>query len=316
MSVRKRNDRWEVRVRLGSGRRVEKTLPASATRTEALALEAQIRRAQIDTAIGRKPPRLIDDAITQWADSSARSLKSYEKDLKYRIDVLREYTRGQALEELANVATKVIKNGQENKLSPAAINRYLAILRRVGNLAFKWGWTDLAIGKRIELVSGERARHIYLTQAQVKGLAKAAGGEAGDAILFAALSGLRRSEQLRLRPSDVVDNAVLLDALTKSGRPRIIPLPAQAAAIARKRLPWKITESELRRAFEMAREGQGLGHIRFHDLRHAYASWLVQDGASLATVRDLLGHSSLAVTSRYAHLQRKDLVAATKGLKI
>jgi integrase len=45
-----------------------------------------------------------------------------------------------------------------------------------------------------------------------------------------------------------------------------------------------------------------IGHVRWHDLRHSYASWLIQDGVSLQTVCDLLGHASVLVTQRYAHL--------------
>jgi integrase len=46
----------------------------------------------------------------------------------------------------------------------------------------------------------------------------------------------------------------------------------------------------------------GLEHARLHDLRHTYASWLLQGGASLSEVAEVMGHSSITVTSRYAHL--------------
>jgi integrase len=58
----------------------------------------------------------------------------------------------------------------------------------------------------------------------------------------------------------------------------------------------------LRRQFERVKRKVGLAGFRFHDLRHSHASFLVQAGVPLNTVRDLLGHRSLAMTLRYAHL--------------
>lgn len=60
-------------------------------------------------------------------------------------------------------------------------------------------------------------------------------------------------------------------------------------------------------AARVATVGEGsrrraVGHVRPHDLRHTYASWLVQDGVPIQAVRDLLGHQSLITTQRYAKL--------------
>ena len=60
--------------------------------------------------------------------------------------------------------------------------------------------------------------------------------------------------------------------------------------------------ARLRRVWKSARTAVGRENLRFHDLRHSYASLLAQAGESMTTVRDLLGHSSLIVTSRYAHM--------------
>jgi integrase len=57
-----------------------------------------------------------------------------------------------------------------------------------------------------------------------------------------------------------------------------------------------------RRQWQQAWEQAGVGHIRLHDLRHTYASWLVQDGVPLQEVQRLLGHASIITTQRYAHL--------------
>jgi integrase len=141
-------------------------------------------------------------------------------------------------------------------------------------------------------------------------------GETRDAILFAALTGLRRGELLRLTPAMIVDGAVILDAQTKSGKPRIVPLPPEALRIAQERLPWNLTARVLRKDFDAARARAGLVHVQFRDLRHTYASWLAQSGKNLTMIRDLLGHANLAVTSRYSHLARPDLHQAVKGLRV
>lgn len=316
MSIRKRGNRYEVRVRIGSGQRIEKTLPVGATRQDAIALETSLRQRQIATAAGRQPSRLIDEAFDLWIETGASSLKSYKHDLSYKIDVLRGYTAGKSLDQIPDVASAITKACQAEGLTAATTNRYLAILRRAANLALRWGWTDKAIGKRIAMLPGERTRHVYLTAAQVNLLAKTAGGELGDLIRFAALTGLRRSEILRLTPASVVDGSVLLDSNTKSGKPRGVPLPPQALRIAQKRLPFTLGVSLINKQYRAARAACGLPAVRFHDLRHTYASWLMQAGAAITSVRDLLGHSSVAVTSRYSHHRRSDLVQATKGLKL
>lgn len=316
MSIRRKGARWEVRLRTGSGARVEKRLPLGATRADALALEAKIRREHIDHAAGRPTRRLIDDAIDEWVATSATRLKSWKSSLRYRVDVVREHTRRRYLDELPEVAQAIRRKGIAAGAAPATINRHLAVLRRVGNLAQRWGWTDSPLGKRVEMVGGEQARHVYLTPGQVRELAGRAGGAAGDAILFAALTGLRRAELLRLTKDMLRDGWIVLDAATKGGRPRAVPMPPQAARIAAKRVPWALTVDALRNAFETARGAAGLPHVRFHDLRHTYASWLVQSGQPLAAVRDLLGHSSLAVTSRYSHLAPEHLRRAVRGLEV
>lgn len=316
MSIRRKGNRWEVRLRLGAGRRVERTLPPGATRADARALETQIRRAQIDSATGRKPDRLIDDALDQWIATGADKLRSWKRDLQYRINVLREYTAGKPLEQLVTVAEKVKKDGQAEGLAAPSINRYIALLRRVGNLAERWGWTDLPLGRRVQLLPERSERHVYLTAAEVKKLARHAGQPVADMIHFSALTGLRLGEMLNIQPDQVRDGLLILSSDTKSGRPRGVPLPPDAAKIAAKRLPWGVSKDQLRDRFVEARKTAGMPTVRWHDLRHTYASWLVQAGQPLTAVRDLLGHSSLAVTHRYAHLAPAHLVQAVRHLPI
>lgn len=299
MSIRKRGDRYQVRIRVGSGRRLERTLPAGATLADARALEVTLGRARIDAASGRRPRYLIDQALQRWVDTSARNLRSWEKDLRYRVETLRTHTAGRYLEAVPDVADAIKRTGLTAGVAPATINRLLAMLRRVANLAERWGWTSEPLGRRVELVPGERPREVYVTPAQVRKLAAAADPLTRDFILFAALTGLRRSEILRLTPDDLRDGVVIVDSRSKSGRPRVVPLPAEAARIARRRVPFEIGVSLLTKRFRAAREAAGLPELRLHDMRHAFGTWLAEAGADGPTIRDVMGHSSLTVTSRY-----------------
>ena len=318
MSIRKHGTRWQVRIRVGSGRRIERSLPPGATRADAQALEARLRQQIIGSATGQQRWQ-IDDALDRWVAGDAQHLKSWARDLRYRVEIIRTYTAGQPLAALPDVADRIKRKGQDAGTTAATINRYLSLLRRIGNLAERWGWTELPLGRRVVMLPEVSQRHVYLTPAQVKRLADHADPVVADLIWFAALTGLRRGELLRLRPEQARDGVLALDAVTKSGKPRGIPMPPAAAGIARRRLPWGLEYWELRDRFEAARKAAGMPQVQFRDLRHTYASWLVQRGQSLGAVRELMGHSSATVTQRYAHLAPEHLrraVSVLDGLKV
>jgi integrase len=308
--IRKHGRRWQIRVSAGGGRRIERTLPVGATRRDALDAETALRRAQIDVAAGRAPQRLIDEALDRY-EQEAKHLKSYHHDLRYRIAILRSYTQKRWLGALSEVADTLRQEGARSDLAPATINRSLAILRRVGRLAERWGWIEHA--PPIDLLPGEKARHVYLTPAQVQALCRVTDETFADFIRFACLSGMRRAEILSLHAGSIRNGCAVID-LSKSGRPRNVPLPPEALRIAQERLPWRFGPVGVFRRFKAARDAVGLSHVRLHDLRHTYASWLVQAGQSLTAVRDLLGHSNLAVTSRYSHLAPEHLREAVNAL--
>jgi hypothetical protein len=118
-----------VRVAVGCGRRIERTLPPGATRADARALEARPGRQRIALATGAG--HQLDDALDRWQQDAAR-LKSWQRDLVYRIGIIRQYTAGVPLRDLPAVAERIKANAAGSTLTPAAVNRYLSILRRIG----------------------------------------------------------------------------------------------------------------------------------------------------------------------------------------
>ena len=303
--------RWRIEFTV-HGRRTRKLAPAGASKAEAEHWEAKARNRAWKGELGQKPPRTLAEAIRKWAEEELPRLKS-ETDTRNHAAQLLPYLTGAALEELPDVAERY--KADHRHLKPATVNRRLAILRRVGNLAHRrWSWTDEPLGDRVHLLSERNARHVYLTRDEILALAIAAPSTAiEDAILIAGYSGLRLGEIVRLKPASVVDGVIRLDADTKTGRPRSVPAhPALADALAR--LPLPVGKERIQQGFTQARKAVGLDHVHFHDLRHSFASLLVQAGVPLYTAGLLLGHASTRTTQRYAHLADDHLRAAIRKI--
>lgn len=313
MPVKQRSGTWTVSIGVG-GRRIRKALGKGATRQDALAYEARLRSEVIAGKLGKAPKKLLSEAVIRWQDTEAIRLKS-RRDLDAKVRVMLPHIRGRMLSQVVEAADAVKEAGAKDGLKAATLNRRLAILKRVAGLAYRqWGWLDKDLATGITLIPGETHRHAYLTPAQVDLIASACTNqEAGTLVRLASMSGLRVGELLKLKPESLSDGCLYLSE-SKNGKPRVIPLPAEALPLAAS-LPFQLSYWGLQKQFKRATKAAGLPGIRFHDLRHTYASWLVQAGVPLVAVRDLLGHCNLSVTSRYSHLDTGHLRDAVSKLR-
>jgi integrase len=311
MPIRKRGDRFQVRVQ-SNGRRAEKSLPKGAKRSDAVALEIALRKSVIDQTVGRPQRYTISQALDRWEESEARALRSWERDVRYRAAVVRQLAGDRQLDELPDLVDE-IKVGPSRAVSvrPARIG-----ISQLCDASEKWHWTDKPLGRQIERVPGERTRNLRLTSGQVHALMTRADPRLRDLVEFLALTGLRRSEALRLVPDDIRGGSIYVSELSKSGRARIVPLAPAALRIARRAIPFDLRTSSISKLWREARSAAGLPRARLHDLRHAFASWIMEQGTPATVVRDMLGHSSLAVTSRYTHSRPGDAAAAVKNLRV
>lgn len=309
MSVYKRGGVWWVSVSF-KGERIRQS--AGRDKEQAKALEARIRHEIHEYKMGKKPDRLWSEALTKWLDGECQRLKSWKK-YESHIRAIRPYTRHMRLSQTAQVVDNAKAGMLAESLSTATINRRIALIRRIVNLAYsEWDWLDKPIGKRISLLPENSQRHIYLQAAEVEALADACPNRAaGNMVRLAAYTGLRRSELFRLSRHDYRDGCLVLGTETKTKRPRIVPIPEHIVPIV-ERLPLPLSDPQLRKSWDKARKGCGLQHVRFHDLRHTYASWLVQSGVPLVAVQELLGHTTLSMTQRYAHLGSEHLQDAVR----
>ena len=143
---------------------------------------------------------------------------------------------------------------------------------------------------------------------------------AAQAIMLLLLTGARRSEVTQAKWEDVDwEKRVLLVPVAKSGRPRTIALNAGAFAVL-KSIPrdpecpyvFPTRHVGLFYPWDRIRRRAGLSDVRLHDLRHSFASFLVNQGVSLYVVQGLLGHASARMTQRYAHLAPQTLLDAAE----
>jgi integrase/recombinase XerD len=111
--------------------------------------------------------------------------------------------------------------------------------------------------------------------------------------------------------------------VTKSGVPRRVPLSDKAISVIKDLLgqrrrsdsPHLFTKTDgtrfvdMKNGFDAARKRAGLNDVKWHDLRHTFASWFVQAGGDLYHLSRILGHASVQMTTRYSHLRTDDLHA-------
>jgi integrase len=149
-------------------------------------------------------------------------------------------------------------------------------------------------------------------------------------VLLALNTGLRRGELFGLSWRDVDLTGARLTvagASAKSGLTRHVPLNSQAVTVLRDWQPATIDPAalvfpgpdgermfSLKTAWRKIAKDAKLDAFTFHDLRHTFASKLVQAGVDLNTVRELLGHSDIKMTLRYAHLAPEHKAAAVAKL--
>ena len=207
-------------------------------------------------------------------------------------------------------------------LSPATLNRYLVSLGTILKFARKRRLLPRNHPSAIQGVEKQRegdGRLIYLTSEQVDKVIAHAGlskwRKLPALVRMAFTTGLRLGALQGLRWRDIDFDALrALVERTKNGRPHVAHLtPATANALRSlpgHRIPDGLVFSgsdenrphNFRKAWENACASAGVGRIPFHALRHSCASHLAAQGASSVLLADTLGHRSLRMVTRYAHL--------------
>jgi integrase len=221
---------------------------------------------------------------------------------------------------LIDYRDKRVRN-TDKRPSGVTVKRWLAVLSHCFTMAVQeWQWCDENPVLKITKPRERRGRVRYLSDEERHQLLEACQDSRNPylyiIVMLALATGARRGELLRLCWPDVdLKRGTLTFHETKNGDRRAVPLTGQALTLMHQHAKVRRLDTALvfpdatgkralgiREAFEGAVERAGIKDFRFHDLRHTFASYLAMNGATLAEIAETLGHKTLAMVKRYAHL--------------
>ncbi|MFC1769592.1 tyrosine-type recombinase/integrase [Nitrospirota bacterium] len=249
-----------------------------------------------------------------FEDMAMRYLKQYEKQRDATsLNSLLPYFGGMPL---LNITTEDVTKYRAERLStvkPATVYQELALMRRMFNVARK-EWKLVKYNPVADLsisVGNSNARDRWLTMEEEQGLIKNATNPfwLRPLIITALHTGMRKGEILNLKWKDIdFTRKLLIVHKTKNGKKRSIPMSqtliATLQGIKVIDISGKVfsrSDRSIRAAFDKAKAKAAIEDFRFHDLRHTFATRLVQNGVDIYKVKELLGHKTLTMTMRYSH---------------
>lgn len=266
-------------------------------------------------------------------DHVAGKLKNADHEQRY----VRLWTGALGLRPVRSITStdvaRYVAERQDAGKAPATVNRELAFLRKAMNHAIVHGLADRnPVGARnggVKLARENNERARYLTDEEQARLQHEIADAHWSLIEFAVHTGFRQANQFKLRWSDVDFNASTIVARNpKGGKDYIVPMNATVRELLAA-LPSRLkgvfvfpsstgtamgSQNFMNRVFVPALRRAGIDDFHWHDLRHTFASRLVMAGVPLLTVSKLLGHATLAMTQRYAHLAPGHLADAVRNL--
>ncbi len=245
---------------------------------------------------------------TGYAEAKKReSPNGYKGSHQYQLQMILDEFGSYMLTEIDAKRVRDFADKRRLKVKEATLHRDLAVLKAILNKAKNEGdLVKLPVFPKVKLPKG---RTRWLTLAEEQRLLNAAPKRLRLLIAFALDTGGRRSELFKLdwRYVDLPNGRVTFIE-TKNGEDRSVRLTERALHILVAKNSGPVFTyngrplKDVKTAYDRARKKAGLEDVRFHDLRHTFASRLVQQGLPLYDVMHMTGHKSLTMVQRYSHL--------------
>lgn len=327
--LRYKDERQKVRqLRLGDAQ----DLPLEKARKKADSLRAKIAMGEdpaSEKLIKRSTPLLRDFILNSYMPYAKVNKRSWETDWS----LLKNHIIPNFGDLYMDSFTKqhlfgfVAKHRETH--APASVNRVIILLRFLFNSAIRWDTPGIKTNPTagVPLLEENNKKERYLSETEAQALFESVKMSESKMLQFIIpmliLTGTRKREVLDAKWSEFdFDRRIWRIGMSKSGKARHVPM-SDGVIMLLQTVPRQANNGyvfpnpktgkpfvSIFSSWDTARKRAGLAEVRIHDLRHSFASFLVNGGRSLYEVQKILGHTQIKTTQRYAHLANDTLLDA------
>jgi integrase len=270
----------------------------------------------------------ISDMIKRFTDDvlplKPKNTSNYKIHLRWWNDKIGDYFLADVNAAMIVECRDKLQREKTNKgtpKSPATVNRYMATLSHLFNVAIReWEWMEFNPISRIKKLKESRGRARFLSEEERDKLLEACQASSNPLlypfVILTLITGMRYGEVTNILWKDVdFERRRILLHETKNDERRAAPLVGLAHELLKKLSKVRRLDNSyvfpgneegkpvyMRDVWNDALSKSEIEDFRFHDLRHTTASYLAMNGATLAEIAEVLGHKTLAMVKRYAHL--------------
>ena len=278
----------------------------------------------------RKVPKFHKFIEEQYIPYVKTYKRSWEDDVSLIKNHVLRYFGSKYMNDITKNDLRHFITNHSKTHAPGSVNRVLILVRYMFNLAIKWEVPCITKNptQEIALLVENNKKERYLTVQETERLVDAIQESPSPMLKFIVsmliLTGARKAEVLHAKWSEFnFEQRVWRIGMSKSGKARYVPIsdglikllemvPRQSGTdylFVNPKTGKRIVNFFA--AWDTARNRAGLADVRVHDLRHSFASFLVNSGRSLYEVQRILGHTQIQTTQRYAHLSQESLLSAS-----
>jgi len=283
-------------------------------------------------ALNRQVPMIYDFIHSSYLPF----VEGYKRSWKCDAGLLRKHIEPiwgkRYLDQITKADVIALMAKHRTTHAPGSCNRLLILLRYVFSCSLKWETPGIKANPTagIPLMKEDNVKERYLSTEEAQRLYEVLTRSDNVMLQYIIpmliLTGARKREVLDARWEDFdYERRLWRIHTTKLGKPRFVPMSEGVinllGSVPRHDCDWAFPNPKTLKPYvsifyswDSARSEAGLEDLRIHDLRHSFASFLVNAGRSLYEVQRLLGHTQIKTTQRYAHLSHDTLLDATNSV--